>query len=63
MTGTDLSSAGRFSQAEDRFFFNKHLHAPLIEAARVGSRVVDRFIIPLIFGSVSSLLLNPTISS
>lgn len=59
MIGSDVSSAGRFSQAEDRFFFNKHLQTPLIEAARVGSRVVDRFIIPLIFGSASSLLLNP----
>lgn len=41
-------------QAEDRFFFNKHLQAPLINAAKQGgaqATVLGRFIIPVIFGS------------
>lgn len=44
-------------QSEDRFFFNKHLQAPLISAAAQGgaqAAVLARFILPVIFGSASA---------
>jgi hypothetical protein len=49
-----LTRRSTVRQAEDRFFFNKHLQAPLISAAKQGgtqAAVLGRFIVPAIFGS------------
>ncbi|KAG7558217.1 hypothetical protein FFLO_02870 [Filobasidium floriforme] len=55
----DIIEAGRsgepmWKKADDRFFWNKHLMAKLIETTELGGKQNDlsRFILPMMFGSV-----------